>query len=97
MDISQIIGGINESPLDSKVKEEAISKVNDYSGELEKLFARVAYTPPEVDFELRVTNEVLELIIPLFEKYDVPASNGRDTQRHIYKALGGEKEANYEC
>ncbi len=92
---NDMIMGITKSPLTDSEKIQVINKVNENKGHIIGLFESLPYQPSVMDCEGKIALEIGQIVRPILEKNEVPSSVGKDTVMHIYKAIGGKKEAEY--
>jgi len=99
MDINLIITGIERSPLSKEVKKQIINRMNKESGKITKHIKRFptgGLIGRTMNYEGDVATYIINQISDILVKHSVPPENGRDTARHIYKALGGKNKVSFE-
>ncbi len=99
MNADQILQGINESPLDDKVKQEIVKKLGDNADLVAKYIRRfpcAGIVAETMNFQNDVTRYIMNIIAPVLAKHNAAPENGRDTARHIYKNLGGKNRVSFE-
>jgi len=92
------ISAVNASPLEEDIQELAIAKFEEplNKNELERVLDKGKYMAPEINYEGEIANIAVDMLTPLLMKYNVEQSIGRDLHRHIYVAIGGRNEVNFE-
>ena len=97
--VTSVIKGINESPLDQKVKQKLIDIVGSNTDVIHKVeYSITGYMHPDVWEQLtgETMHSLAKLFTPTLIQNNVPNANGRDIYRHIYKDSGGRNPVNYE-
>lgn len=97
--IEQMCDGIDRAPLDETVKidtKTALRAAVRRNG-LGKIIDGIPHKAPETNYQATVAQAAVSFVVgPIMREYRVPDPNGNDVVRHIYVALGGEQELEFE-
>jgi len=91
MSINQIINAIENSSLPEAVKKKSISRIQDASDALGKMFEGLHYKPPVVhpEFNEDIARYAIRVMTPVFQENSIPVPVGRQVYDDIYSSING--------
>jgi hypothetical protein len=89
MGINQIINAIENSSLPEVVKKKSISRIQDASETLGKMFEGLHYKPPVAhpEFNEEIARCAIRVITPVFQENSIPVPVGRQVYDNIYSSI----------